>query len=247
MKRLLILVACSLIATSAAGQELKRVKGSNGKYGYVNTEGKRVVDCIYDKAYAFSEGLAVVELNGKYGYINTEGKRVVDCIYDKAFAFREGLAVVELNGKWGYINTEGKRVVDCIYDDAFSFREGLAVVELNGKWGYINTEGEFVVNCIYDSANDFNDGFAKVQLNGKWGFINTEGKWFDTIEQGKRWWYMNQPFSKYAKNYVETRINEWQKKGEFEKTIDWKKRVNEQTRNQKIRELTKNAEKQFIS
>ncbi len=315
MKRLLILVACSLIATSAAGQELKRVKGSNGKYGYVNTEGKRVVDCIYDKAYAFSEGLAVVELNGKYGYINTEGKRVVDCIYDKvyafsdgfagvvlngkygyintegkrvvdciydkafdfseglaivelngkygyintegkrvvdciydkAFAFREGLAVVELNGKWGYINTEGKRVVDCIYDDAFSFREGLAVVELNGKRGYINTEGEFVVNCIYDSANDFNDGFAKVQLNGKWGFINTEGKWFDTIEQGKRWWYMNQPFSKYAKNYVETRINEWQKKGEFEKTIDWKKRVNEQTRNQKIRELTKNAEKQFIS
>ena len=213
MKRLLILVACSLIATSAAGQELKRVKGSNGKYGYINTEGKRVVDCIYDKAFDFSEGLAIVELNGKYGYINTEGKRVVDCIYDKAFAFREGLAVVELNG----------------------------------KWGYINTEGEFVVNCIYDSANDFNDGFAKVQLNGKWGFINTEGKWFDTIEQGKRWWYMNQPFSKYAKNYVETRINEWQKKGEFEKTIDWKKRVNEQTRNQKIRELTKNAEKQFIS
>ena len=213
MKKLIILVVCSLIAMSAAGQELKPIQGSNSKYGYVNTEGKRVVDCIYDYARSFSESLAVVELNGKYGYINTEGKRVVDCIYDKAFDFSEGLAIVELNGKQGYINTEGKRVVDCIYDYAFDFSEGFAIVELNGKWGY----------------------------------INTEGKWFDTIEQGKKWLYMNQPFSKYAKNYVETRINEWQKKGEFEKTIDWKKRVNEQTRNQKIRELTKNAEKQFIS
>lgn len=54
-------------------------------------------------------------------------------------------------------------------------------------------------------------------------------------------------FSVYAKGYVETRINEWQKKGEFEKTVDWKVRVNEQTRRRKIEELTREAESKFIA
>ncbi len=54
-------------------------------------------------------------------------------------------------------------------------------------------------------------------------------------------------FSTYAKEYVEKRINEWQKKGEFEKTADWTARVNEQTRRRKIEELTREAEDKFIA
>ncbi|HIW51837.1 MAG TPA: WG repeat-containing protein, partial [Candidatus Alistipes excrementipullorum] len=153
---------------------------------------------------------------------------------------------VELNGKYGIINTNGEFIADCIYDEVYAFSEDFAIVQLNGKYGFINTKGKRI-DCIYDHALAFRNGFAQVQLNGKWGFINTEGKWFDTIEQGKKWLYMNQPFSKYAKNYVETRINEWQKKGEFEKTIDWQARVNKHTREQKIAEYVKQAEQQFIA
>ena len=54
------------------------------------------------------------------------------------------------------------------------------------------------------------------------------------------------PFSEYAKSYVEQRVNEWQKKGEFEKNADWRVRVNEQTRNAKIAALTREAEQQYI-
>ncbi len=54
-------------------------------------------------------------------------------------------------------------------------------------------------------------------------------------------------FSAYVKDYVEERINQWQKKGEFEKTADWKVRVNEQTRSRKIEELTRKAESKFIA
>ena len=49
----------------------------------------------------------------------------------------------------------------------------------------------------------------------------------------------------YIKRYVEPRIAEWQKKGEFEKTIDYKKRINEQTRNVKVQQLTKEAIRQL--
>jgi len=44
-----------------------------------------------------------------------------------------------------------------------------------------------------------------------------------------------------VKSYVENEINLWQKKGEFEKTADFQKRVNEQTRYFKVQELTDKA------
>lgn len=43
------------------------------------------------------------------------------------------------------------------------------------------------------------------------------------------------------KAYVEEKVNEWQQKGEFEKTVDYKQRVNEVSRNKKIEEFQKNA------
>ena len=54
-------------------------------------------------------------------------------------------------------------------------------------------------------------------------------------------------FSIFAKEYVEHGINTWQQKGEFEKTSDWQKRVNEQTRQQKINELLAEAEHEYIA
>lgn len=53
-------------------------------------------------------------------------------------------------------------------------------------------------------------------------------------------------FSDYAKPIVEKAINEWQVKDEFEKTSDWQKRVNETTRNAKIKELTKQCEAEYL-
>lgn len=53
-------------------------------------------------------------------------------------------------------------------------------------------------------------------------------------------------FSDFAKPKVESVINEWQKKDEFEKIADWKIRVTEKTRAAKIKELTKQCEKEYI-
>lgn len=53
-------------------------------------------------------------------------------------------------------------------------------------------------------------------------------------------------FSVFAKKNVEAELNEWQKKGEFEKVDDWKQRVTTETRNAKIKELSQKAEKAYI-
>jgi len=51
----------------------------------------------------------------------------------------------------------------------------------------------------------------------------------------------NLPVNAYVKKYVEAKIVEWQGKGEFEKTVDYQKRINEQTRNEQVQKYTDDA------
>jgi hypothetical protein len=53
--------------------------------------------------------------------------------------------------------------------------------------------------------------------------------------------YSKIPVTVFVKSYVESNINAWQQKGEFERTADYQARVNEQTRNAKAQELTNEA------
>ena len=88
------------------------------KWGYIDTKGKVVIDCIYDAAaWSFNNGLVRVKKDGKWGFIDTKGKVVIDFLYDNAESFNNGFAQVKKNGKYGFIDTTGKLVIDCIYDD----------------------------------------------------------------------------------------------------------------------------------
>jgi predicted DNA-binding WGR domain protein len=143
----------------------------NNKWGYINKEGKVVIEPQFDEAEFFNEGLARVQMNNKWGYINKEGKIVIEPQFKNGFDFNEGLARVQMNDKWGYINKEGKVVIKLQFYSASDFNEGLARVEMNDKWGYINKEGKVVVEPQFDEAKDFQVGLALVKLNGKWGIL----------------------------------------------------------------------------
>lgn len=54
------------------------------------------------------------------------------------------------------------------------------------------------------------------------------------------------PYSAYAKQYVESRINTWQKKDPYETLNEYRQRVSEETRRQKIEDLLLAAESNYI-
>ena len=145
-----------------------------GKQGF-KKDGVVVIPAIYDKAWDFREGLALVELNDKWGYIDKIGKEVIPIKYNEVYSFKEGLALVKLNGKWGYIDKLGYEVIQIKYESAWDFREGLALVANNGKGGYIDKSGKEVIPIKYDWAGSFQNGKAKVRLNGKRGTIDKQG------------------------------------------------------------------------
>lgn len=83
--------------------------GKDGKWGFIDTEGKEQVPLVYDDANPFREGLADVRTEDKWGFIDTEGKVVIPIRYDFVYPFENGKAYVE-DGERYYIDKQGKRL-----------------------------------------------------------------------------------------------------------------------------------------
>lgn len=215
----------------------------NGKWGFIDKTGKWVIKPQFKDVSVFKDGLVGVqygifnqvnrhgtdELIYKWGFIDKTGAWLIEAKYEDIGILNEGLIAVKLNGKWGYIDKKGNFVIKPVYSNAKIFTNGLAAVCQKGKWGYIDKTGIWVIQLQFDNASDFADKerIAEVQLNGKWGYIERPS------------------ISSYIKKVVEKNINEWQKKGEFEKTTEYQKRVNDKTRDFKIQQFIEEALKQL--
>ena len=147
----------------------------DGKCGYIDTNGNRVIDLVFDEAYNFSEGLAAVAVDGAYGYINNNGNVVIDYRFDEAGEFENGFAIVQKNGYCGFIDRSGAERTPFVYEDASGFSEGLAAVRLHGKYTYTDQNGALQFEPIFEEAYDFSGGIARVKLDGKYGFVRADG------------------------------------------------------------------------
>lgn len=73
-------------------------------WGFVDDNGKTVIEPQYENARSFSSGLAAVKQNGKWGYINSENKNVIKCTFDDCLDFNnEGYAFVKNEGEDKYV------------------------------------------------------------------------------------------------------------------------------------------------
>lgn len=214
----------------------------NGKWGYINQKGEMIISENYDRAYPFSEGLARVTKNNKSGFIDHTGSVVIPLKYDHCFPFSEGLSGVELHGKRGYINKKGDIVGKLEYDAAWPHKEGLALVRTkNKKYGYVDLKGDIFIFPQFDGGSDFSEGLARVfSFSGSDMYINSKGNRVIPLNLFIKQHLAEYPSAEeFIKPKVENDINTWQKKDEFESSEQWSQRVNEQTKRNKVEELTK--------
>lgn len=107
-----------------------------GRWGYVDVDGKQIIKAEYEAAFPFSEGLANVKKDGKWGYINKQNEVVIPFQYKRAYGFRNGVAVVVDGSDRFFIDKEGKPVSQR-FADVYRASEGYAAVKVGDKWGYI--------------------------------------------------------------------------------------------------------------
>lgn len=159
-------------------------------FGYINKEGKFVIEPVYQDARDFSEGLAAVKKDEKWGFIDNDGNIKVQFQFTKEpKSFSDGRAFVQgSNIKWGIIDTEGKIIVEPSYDEAFPFSYGVAVVsKMDERWNktyyIIDVNGKPVKTFDKAKKSDetvillsgYKEGSAVAMKGYKKGMLDSKG------------------------------------------------------------------------
>ncbi|MDY3979241.1 MAG: WG repeat-containing protein [Tidjanibacter sp.] len=236
----------------------------DGKWGFVDQKGKTVIEPQYSDVNSFNDGAAAVVKGGKMGYIDRYNNVVIPIKYSGAGYFSLDGAVVRdpESGLCGFISPDGLKLSAFRYNDCFPYKGGYAAVSVEGRWGFIDAVGRTAVKPHYDWVDwKVEEGMAVVSANNKYGVIDLSDNTMLPIEydyltacQFRRdatnaKLLANYPqvgFTLFARNYVTKVINEWQKKDQFESSDEFRARVNPETRQAKVAELTEEARQRYI-
>lgn len=152
---------------------------TNEKWGYIDSNGKKVIPCQYDYAGQFEEGKAIV-LDDKevFHIINRFGQKIKSFLACMVYDYVNDFAVCEYeDDKFTMLTNAGFRINNIAYEKVWPFNSrGIAIVKENGKFGCINKKGEVTIPNVCDEIFDTNEGLYVVQYKGKWGCITEMNK-----------------------------------------------------------------------
>lgn len=129
-------------------------------YGYLDKQGTEIIAPIYESAYDFNNGKALVKITeNEFALIDVNGKMLknykhyfVGPLSDGMLAFSE-----TATGKYGYIDENGVVIIFPEYTSASPFEDERAVVntadDFESKFGLIDKNGNFIIPPKYNEIN----------------------------------------------------------------------------------------------
>lgn len=150
------------------------VKGSNGKFGFINSKGKLKVDMIFDQVSTYENGYAVARKGMVYGLLKKK-KWIPFPEYETIQHCNQGFFLAKKEKKWGIIDNKNKIIVPLIYDDLIAGSSYLYFKEQN-KWGIMNNYFEKLISPQYDDILGYGYELFTVKINRKWGYINIKNE-----------------------------------------------------------------------
>ena len=87
------------------------LKTKGGTWGFIDINGKIIINAKYENVYAFSEGKAAVREHQKWGFINKNGDVIIPCEYDKVESnFKNEEGKLARDGKIFVFDKTGKQI-----------------------------------------------------------------------------------------------------------------------------------------
>ncbi|MBX9667098.1 MAG: WG repeat-containing protein [Candidatus Obscuribacterales bacterium] len=152
------------------------------KFGYIDTDGKIVIQPKFDFAESFSHSRALVSSSKGYHALYLDARGIsqawcphhtddwvdpTECVTaphreDDTYAAWSSSA--RDDAKYGFIDKHGKCVIPMVYGHAQRFSDGLALVEdfPMRNYGYIDTTGKFRIRMRSGHGQPFSEGLAVV-------------------------------------------------------------------------------------
>lgn len=261
MKKALLFALAALLLNvnlcNAQEVNFKERYNNNGKWlgwGLWNSKTERWVS---EKTYPYGNPYLVHNYNGTWYYLAKGNNNLWGIICSKNYnswwinneytsldehmpSFSEhGCAHFKKGQNWGYVDVVNQRVLL-----PFKYR-GVIDTYDNDQIGFVTWEGEqvyFSVRKLKAEASAKAEAEAKAKREAEIREAEARRQAeYRRIKEEKL-----ASFTKYATAYVQPKMAEWQKKGEFEKVADYTRRVSGENRQRKIDALTKEAEDRFI-
>ena len=119
----------------------------NGKWGFIDSQGKEIVPCVWDHANLSTEHALPVAIWDKrmgsyrWGFLDYRGKELTPCCWDEVTPFREGMAAVRQGSLWGYIDRKGKWITPCIFTKAGQCQQGRAFAQRDDRRAEVTLSG----------------------------------------------------------------------------------------------------------
>lgn len=176
----------TLIGCTSSPKQLYLIK-EDGKCGFIDSLGRKVIEPSYLFAAPFSDGVALVVTDTtytdnisrkvNYHYIDYSGRIVGKKNYTASMSWLELLGIGEYSlSKYSF--SEGKALFQVITNSEENVPEE--------KYGYINKKGKVVIPCEYYEGEQFHEGKTMVMdkpidFNGtkfpsSWKVIDENGK-----------------------------------------------------------------------
>ena len=149
----------------------------NGQWGYMNRNGKLVIDTVYDFARVFTEdGIARVRKGKEEFFIDKNGHKLFD-VEHHLTGFNCNRAAVIMNGEKCIVDRAGKKIcsIDADKIRPFDAENNMAVIIKDGHASIIDTMGNTILNTHYEDIGYFIGGVAPVMKDNKIGFIDMSG------------------------------------------------------------------------
>lgn len=154
-------------------------------WGYVDGNGKEVINPQFKYAWAFSGGLARVKQDDKYGTLQTkwgfvgkDGRMVVPFQFDEATDFINGYAWVKSGGDGYFIDNAGNRETPT---------DGRVVPDKEGgRYGIRGSDGQWVVRPQYTAvAGTGSDRWVVYGDDRRTGLIDSSGRVIVALQNGR--------------------------------------------------------------
>jgi hypothetical protein len=147
------------------------------KFGWMDLDGKPVIEAQYEAVGFFREGIAWAQKNGRYGYVNKENNTVIDFRFSDAMDFEKGRAIVSVDDKFGITDRSGMMIFQPEYEDIGQFSEQLIYAAKDSLYGYFDTYGYPRIEPRFTEAFSFSKGMARVKVGELDAFIDVYGNY----------------------------------------------------------------------
>lgn len=168
-------------------------KDGNVKMGYINKNGKVLIEPKYSEAWNFKNNRALVKTeNDQKLIIDKNGDIIKKLKYENVLPDDENKTFIfsDENNLFGYLDENGDILVEPRFKNAFHFKDGMAIVSFDddsndsGKWGVIDISGKFVLKPDFTYISYLGEGLFAVskdkiegsEIYAKKAIINKDGE-----------------------------------------------------------------------